>query len=419
MAGNEGDTLTVTGHTLSLTPSENQIFVGTASCEVLTAETSTSFTPPTCPVATCAQQMQTAVTLTCQLPFLDSIAPHTVTVATASGGNSPLLAAATVTATPQLRQLSPVSGSVAGAQPTGAHLPRACLVRMHACLIRSRADPMPDRLSPLSGGTSLTLRGDGFSPNRRDLEVSVGGRNCRILSTNVTTIMCVTPVAATTSVDSSVAVVVRVRGVAATAATNVDATFQYSRMRTPILTGATVTSSSSTEWSISLSGTFGDGSASMSDNAVITVGSGTPCALSSGASTSALACVSPPPLAGAQTITLVSDWGFALGAPMIQGTSLAVTSFTPAAISLAGGATLTIAGAGFSLSDTSVRVCNAACAVRARRPLPSRSHVLCASLLTSMATCGRSHRSCRRVSHVSPHHRLRMRVVVRNSSCPM
>ena len=89
--GNEGETLTLTGHTLSLTTSDNLVFVGGESCEVLTATQVGSFTPPDCPVMSCTQQMRTVVELTCRLPHADSIAPHAITLATVAGGFSPLL----------------------------------------------------------------------------------------------------------------------------------------------------------------------------------------------------------------------------------------------------------------------------------------------------------------------------------------
>ena len=101
--GNQGDQLTVTGRTLSLTASENRVYVGDKSCEVLTAQLSTSSTRP-----------DTVVELTCRLPHQDSLGPHTVRVATAAGGYAPALASATVTTPPQLRSISPTSGSIAG-----------------------------------------------------------------------------------------------------------------------------------------------------------------------------------------------------------------------------------------------------------------------------------------------------------------
>ena len=52
-AGNQGDTLTVRGHGLSTEPSENAIYVGGRSCEVLTATRDTSYIPPACPVTSC------------------------------------------------------------------------------------------------------------------------------------------------------------------------------------------------------------------------------------------------------------------------------------------------------------------------------------------------------------------------------
>ena len=273
--------------------------------QVLTAEQSTNFTPPPCPVATCTSEMQIATVLTCRVPHLDSSRPHAVTLATVIGGYAVAPSPnPTVTTPPQLRAISPISGSVAG-------------------------------------GMRLTLSGDGFSTSRRDVEVSLGGRNCRVISTNATTVLCATP-AASRSGDSSATAVVHVRGVAvscnATSSSLCD--YSYSIAKTPRLTSATVLSKSPTEWSIELSGSFGDGSAGGAlslDTAEIRIGESA-CVMPPGenASASTLACVSPPPLSGNQVVTLTSKWGRALGAPVVVGTPLTATSFTPTLMSLAG-----------------------------------------------------------------------------------
>ena len=324
-SGNEGDTLTLTGHGLSLTASENRVLVGDQSCEVLTAEQNTSFTPPACDAAACSQQLQTVVQLTCRLPPQDSETLHMVGVATAAGGVAPALVSATVSTPPQLRQISPSSGSV-------------------------------------GGGTTLSLSGDGFATRRAALEVTVGGRNCRVLSTNATSVRCVSPVAATLADDSTAAVLVSVRGVAASC-TAPPCDFSYSRARTPVLTGATVTSSDAAAWSIDLSGSFGDGGTFPIETVQIRIGGVTACVPVGGASATALTCVSEPPMAGNQVVSLSSGWGAALGAPIVVGTLLAATSFSPAATTLAGGTTLTIAGSGFSPAATTVRVCGSVCEV--------------------------------------------------------
>ena len=323
--GNEGNTLTLMGHALSLTTSDNLVLVGGKTCEVLSAELATTYTPPACPVVACTQQMQTVVQVACRLPHLDSMAPHKVTVATAAGGLSPTLVGnSMLTTSPQLRTISPAAGSVAG-------------------------------------GTLITLHGDGFTTRRSDLEVTIGGRNCRVLSTNATQVACTTPAAVTMSEDSNIPVVFKVRGATAScSATPCD--YTYSRAVTPILTAATITSEGPTEWSIMLNGTFGDSGSFPLESTQIKVGD-TACVLVGGASSSALTCVSPPPRAGHQLITLTSEWGFGLGSPTILGNSFTVASFRPTVTTLAGGATLTIAGTGFSATETAVRVCGDACEV--------------------------------------------------------
>ena len=285
-SGNEGDNLTVMGHTLSLIASDNRVYVGNESCEVLTAEQSSNFTPPACPVAACTQEMQTVIRLTCRLPFLHSMASHAVSVATVVGGDAPALASATITTLPQLRQIWPVSGSVAG-------------------------------------GTTLTLSGDGFTTHRSVLGVTVGGRNCRVLSTNATTVLCVTSAAAILTKDSSAGVLLSVRGVAANCVAS-SCDYSYSLRRTPFLTAATVTGQGSGQWSITLNGTFGDGfgtSFPLNDVQIL-LGGTTACLPVGSASTSELMCVSNPPVAGRQVVTLASAWGAALGTPSVEGTQV-------------------------------------------------------------------------------------------------
>lgn len=72
---------------------------------------------------------------------------------------------------------------------------------------------------------------------------------------------------------------------------------------------------------------------------------------------SSLSCVVPPPLSGAQIVSITSTCGTGLGnpaLPTIEGLALTASSFSPGATSLAGGATLTIAGGGFSALETLV-----------------------------------------------------------------
>ena len=284
-SGNDGEVLTVMGHTLSLTASENRVFVGNESCEVLTAEQSTNFTPPACPVAACTLEMQTVIQLTCRLPTLDSMAPHAVSVATVIGGHSPVLASATITTPPLIRSISPVSGSVAG-------------------------------------GTTLTLSGDGLTASRAALEVTVGGRNCRVLFTNASTVRCVTPVAASLTQGASAAVLVSVRGAIASCVAS-SCNYNYSLTRTPILTAANVAGKGPSEWSIALSGSFvdEDGTTLPLDDAQILVG-GTACMPAGGASASEITCVIAPPHAGRQVVTIDSAWGSAVGAPFVVGTQV-------------------------------------------------------------------------------------------------
>ena len=332
-SGSEGEVLSITGHTLSLTPSENDVYVDGSRCEVLTAAVDGSYTPPACGALSCTQQMQSVVQLTCRLPHLDSIASHEVNIGIA-GGLSPVLASATITTPPQLRAVAPASGSAAG-------------------------------------GTLLTLYGDGLSTSLGDVEVTFvpSGTQCRVISTNSSQVTCITPVARNLTASSSVSVKLSVRGTDAICTAD-SCTYVYSQAFTPILTSATVSSMTSSEWQLSLSGTFGSGSDFPLDASEIYVGGVTPC-VPTGVTASTLTCTSAPPLSGSQTITLSTTWGNALGdpsLPTVEGLSVSATSASLAggggpSTTLAGGATLTIAGSGFSTTATSVRVCGDACKV--------------------------------------------------------
>ena len=66
-AASEGDTLTITAHALSLTPSENLIYVGGQPCTALSASSDASYSPSSCPVTSCTGELQTRVVVTCRL----------------------------------------------------------------------------------------------------------------------------------------------------------------------------------------------------------------------------------------------------------------------------------------------------------------------------------------------------------------
>ena len=260
--GNEGGLLNLTGHTLSLTPTENAVWVGGEVCEILSAEQDPSFAPPACLGSlTCTQEMRTVVALTCRLPHL-SAGAHDVTLATVIGGHALRLEGAIVTTPPQLRAFAPAAGSVAG-------------------------------------GTLLTLVGDGFSSHSGHVDVSVGGHRCRVVASNASYVSCVTSVAADVSVSSVAPIVIRVKGEAASCVAGVACEYSYDRDITPVLTGAAVTSprEAGTNWTVELSGSFGTGS-DFPPDAVVLIG-GTPCAIASVTAT-LLTCVSDPPFSGAQ-----------------------------------------------------------------------------------------------------------------------
>ena len=345
-SGSEGDMLVATGSALSLTASETRIYIDGESCEVSTAEgTSGSNTTAACPVASCPSEMLDVVDVTCSLPHLRG-GSHVVTVGTVAAGHSPTLSSAVLTTTPQIRSFSPHSGSVAG-------------------------------------GALLTLVGDGFSTSASDLDVKLAGKSCRVVSASVTQLSCLTPPAVGLTQDSTAAIEVSVRGVTGTCAADDSGVceFMYSRALTPLLTGAEATSKAFDEWTMTISGTFGDGSNFPIGSAEIFIGRATRCIPTGTVSASALTCKAVPPPSGTHVVTLVTSWGAALGTaassrrrslssgqardtlPTVEGATFSATSVSPTSTSLAGGAALTIAGTSFSPTDTSVRVCGDACKI--------------------------------------------------------
>ena len=353
-SANEGANLTVRGHSLSLQLSENVVVVGGQTCEVLEASEDKTFSPTGCPVALCTQQMRTVLRLTCRLPHLPSTRdPHPVRLSTLDGGLSPQLASATVATPPQLRQVMPTSGSIAGQ-------------------------------------TVLTLRGDGFSARRGDLEVTVGGMRCAVISTSASLVTCRTPPASDVTVDSTASVVIRVRGAAAMC-TAALCTIDYATARTPRLTDVNVSSTNATHWTLVVQGSFGadfdkdTASVRVSDPNCIfgllpSLSCGTDlyaasCVILSWTPTF-LTCVTPTPHGGNQMISMMTKWGAALGRvsnavagaavaqlPILPGATFGISGFAPAQVSLAGGAALTVYGNDLTAGQTVVSVCGRKCAV--------------------------------------------------------
>ena len=321
---NEGDVLTVTAHALSLTASDNVVTIGGQLCPVVAVQQDHSYTPTSCPVTSCTQELQTRVTLTCRLPHHDAFAPHAISVGVLNHGVSPTLAAATVTYASQLRSFEPSDGSVAG-------------------------------------GTHLRISGDGLSNRPGDIDVTIGGVRCGVYFANVSHVRCVTGAAADTSGDTTSSIVLTVRGV--TVACSSSCSYTYSIARTPQLTGATVVDSSSSQWRVRLTGS---GFQVPSSGNIVHIGRAMCTPLGEDDSSTQITCSSLPPLSGTQTVSLVNENGNARGAPTlptIQGAALTLGGLSPSTVSLAGGAELTVQGAGFSASDSRVEVCGETCVV--------------------------------------------------------
>ena len=327
-SGNAGSILTVSGHTLSLTPADNIITVGDQPCVATSATVDSSYVHPPCPVLSCTEE-RPYIQVECELPHNThtDVSPHAIAVAVAGRGASPALPAATISYGVQLRSLEPTSGS-------------------------------------LGGGTTLTLHGDGLSDRLADVAVTVGGASCVVVAANFSHVTCVTGGVGGTS-DLATTVSLSVRGIAATCTPASACDYLYASALTPILSSAVATSQTDALWTLRLDGS---GFATPATDNRVTVGT-SPCNATGGSSTQ-LTCEMSPPMSGLQTVRLTSAvHGHANGdtqLPQLQGAALSVSGLAPAAMGMAGGAELVISGAGFSdASSSQVRVCGADCAVTA------------------------------------------------------
>ena len=379
-SGAEGELLTVQGHALSPTLSENSVLIGGQPCEVVGSET-TPFAPAPCPVLSCTQELQVLYNVTCRMPHLDSFGAHEIVISVDGKGQAPQLSGATVAYTPELRSFGPSVGSVAG-------------------------------------GTVVSLTGDGLSSRRGDVDIRIGGVHCRVLSANVSHASCLTGAAPSTIHDTAVPIVLRVRGVQATCVPG-GCQYTYSTASTPAVAAATVVSTSETTWTVRISGLRFATPAALN---TIKIGR-IECVPTGAGSNDAneITCTSAPPLSGAQVITIVSPDGAAQGSPTlptIQGTALSAGSISPATSSLAGGSQLTVSGAGFSGTSTLVTVCGQPCPLVAppgaldvkctvpsllvhetgARPAPAPSAAR-ARLGLAAATRARVRRACTRRAH--------------------
>ena len=144
-----------------------------------------------------------------------------------------------------------------------------------------------------------------------------------------------------------------VRGVTATCVPG-SCQYTYDDSLTPKLSSATVVTRTTTKWTIRVQGS---GFVTPSSANIILLGGITPCIPygHEDDTSSQVTCQCDPPLAGDQIVTLANEMGLAKGVPalpLIRGVELSVGSFTPLNVSLAGGAVLTISGAGFSAQDS-------------------------------------------------------------------
>ena len=78
-SSNAGSTLTVSGHTLSLTPADNIITVGGQPCVATSATVDSSYVHPPCPVLSCTEE-RPYIRVECELPHNThtDVSPHAI-----------------------------------------------------------------------------------------------------------------------------------------------------------------------------------------------------------------------------------------------------------------------------------------------------------------------------------------------------
>ncbi|XP_060949378.1 PKHD1 like 1, tandem duplicate 1 [Limanda limanda] len=239
--------------------------------------------------------------------------------------------------------------------------------------------------SPLSGslggGTLLTVKGFGFSPNT---SLTLGSVECTLVYTSDTELRCRTPA----GLNASQTVTVTVGNMSETA----DGSFSYDELLTPGITGLSLFTSTVFERRLlTLQGQrLGDGG-----NASAVYVGGKECVPVHWAESN-ISCHLPVLPPGLQKVDVqVKNFGYAQIRNGLNGTIeyiLEVHSISPLLGSLMGGTRLTVSGSGFSnnTSDNKVSIGEAVCEVK----VASANELQCV-----MQSEGRSHSVTNQGSH--------------------
>lgn len=335
-SGATGSTLTIYATGLSTSAAANQVLVGGAACDVLSAAEATG--------APWASEPRTVVRVDCVIP-LNEAGPQSVQVGQLGRGFDIPRQNFTFTQHLKLLDFSPRAGS-------------------------------------LAGGTTLTLTVDGFpAPGSESFaEVSIGGAPCRVTFTNYTTATCVTTAA--TAATSTLTATVR-GSVSDSASCPSGCGFQYTSVSTPTLSSA---SANGLTVSLGGSGFAASGGAAAHQ---IRVG-GVACAAATQSASSVTCTLERALDAGTHQVDVVRvGWGRAQHTGGVHAISqaLGVTSVAPATSSLAGGQLLTVTGSGFGAGGataTEVTVCGSACAPVSTAP---GQHVCSSPAVASAQSC--------------------------------
>ena len=234
----------------------------------------------------------------------------------------------------------------------------------------------------VGGGTQLTLRGDGFTHDLKELFVRVGNVPCEVTRATSLKLLCTTGALAEfedsayalrnrsvskSDASSASSVVVLSRGMEAPCF-GVACDFIYHADATPIVDPSCLSPQLNGDGSWRLTMCGSGFMAPSSANQVWVGGStGGECVANIGGNTSWFTCLAPPLTAGVYEVSLRTDAGWAVSTglrPSFEA-PLVVNRSYPTQTIITGGVTLTIVGAGFAKTPdgNSVKVCNKPCEV--------------------------------------------------------
>ena len=206
----------------------------------------------------------------------------------------------------------------------------------------------------LMGGSIVTIKGDGFSPNLNQTEVQIAGTPCKILLISYTQIQCQTTAK---NASQALAVVVKVNGMESNCGSSVGCSFTYSAAKTPKVDSVTP---SAIVGSHNIIRMYGSGLPSRASDLDVVIGN-TSCTVTYSSQYSA-SCRVGSVVAGKHDVKiLVTGQGFALfesGATSVIDSLAIVSSITPTEGSIMGGTELSVKGSGFdpSAGQTTIKI---------------------------------------------------------------